>query len=113
MRIIAWRYVCILRHPTLKICLRWIRIPIFALDRIIFELPPEPDPPWFGGEGIRPELAHDLKVLATIDVLAQTLSDGHKKATLEFVQTQFDALKLPEGLAITTDRDLQQGAKSS
>ena len=111
--IIAWRYICLLRDPITKRCLRWIRIPIIVWVRVPLELPPRPDPPWLGAEGIRPELAHDLQVLATIDVLAQTMSEGHKKAALDFVQKQFDAMKLPEGMEFVSDRDLQGGDTKS
>ncbi|SDR03050.1 hypothetical protein SAMN05428982_2966 [Pseudoxanthomonas sp. CF385] len=104
--IIAWRYICIFRHPITKICLKWIRIPIIVWVEPFFEFPPRREPPWFGGEGIRPELARDLQILATIDALAQTLSEGRQKALLQTVQAQFDAIELPDGLSITSDRDL-------
>ncbi|MEL1265691.1 hypothetical protein [Pseudoxanthomonas putridarboris] len=107
MRIIGWRYICLFRDPVTRICLWVIKIPIFVLVKPIFE-PPSPDPPWLLGEGIRPELTHDLQVLATIDALAQTLSEGPQKALLESVQGQFDALKLPEGMKVLSQRDLQE-----
>jgi hypothetical protein len=110
--IIAWRWICIFRDPRTRRCLRWIRIPIIVWFERFFELPPRPDPPWLRGVEIRPELAHDLQVLATIDALAQTLSEGPQKAMLESVQKQFDALDLPEDMKILSDRDLDSEAKS-
>ena len=110
---IVWRYICIFRDPITRRCLRWIRIPIIIWVYPYFEFPPRPDP-WFGGERIRPELAHDLQVLATIDALAQTLSEGLQKPLLEAVQLQFDNVKLPEGMELASPRDLEEGgAKSS
>ena len=109
MRIIGWRYICLRRNPITRQCTWWIRIPIFVFDRIIVELPPRPDPPWLGGEGIGPELSHDLQVLATIDVLAQTMSEGRKQAALDWVQAQFEGLKLPEGMEVVSERDVQRG----
>ena len=105
---IAWRYICLLRDPVSKRCLFWIRIPIIIWwDTIIFG-PPRPDPPpWIAGEKIRPELARDLQVLATIDALAQTLSDERRKVAMDFVQKQFDAIELPEGMSMLSERDLQ------
>ena len=102
--IIGWRYLCILKIG--RRCILWIRIPIIVWLERPFE-PPRPDPPWLQGEKIRPELAHDLQVLATIDALAQTLSETHRKATLHFVQTLFDALELPEGMSVLSEQDLK------
>jgi len=103
---IVWRYICLIRHPVTKRCLRWIRIPILIWwERIIFD-PPRPDPPWLAGEEIRPELARDLQILATIDALAQTLSDERKKGVMEFMQKQFDAIQLPDGMSVASEQDL-------
>lgn len=104
--IIAWRYICIFRHPVNKQCLLWIRIPIIVWFERIFERP-RPDPPWLAGVDLRPEIAHDLQVLATIDALAQTLSDDRKKGMLEFMQKQFDSVELPEGMKILSEQDLR------
>lgn len=110
---IVWRYICIFRDPITRRCRRWIRIPIIIWVYPFFEIPPRPDP-WLGGEHIRPELAHDLQVLATIDALAQSLSEGLQKPLLAAVQVQFDSLKLPEGMEIASGRELQNDdAKSS
>jgi len=99
MIIIAWRYIC-LHHLQSHKHLWCFRIPVLVQVRDI-PLPPEPDPlSWLQGERIRPELAHDLSVLATIDVLAQTLSGSHRKHMLDAVQKQFDDLKLPEGMSV-------------
>ena len=68
--------------------------------------PPRPDPPWLAGEEIRPELARDLQILATIDALAQTLSDERKKGVMEFMQKQFDAIQLPDGMSVASEQDL-------
>lgn len=109
--IIAWRWICIYVDPRTRRCLRWIRIPIIVwIERFLLELPPRPDPPWLRGEGIRPELAHDLQVLATIDALAQTLSERHQKGVLDAVQRQFDALELPENMKVLSDHDLKGDA---
>ena len=105
---IAWRYICLLRDPVTHRCRFWIRIPILSWWETIIFGPPRPDPPpWLAGEKIRPELAHDLQVLATIDALAQSLSEERRKVALAFVQAQFDAIALPEGMSVLSERDLQ------
>ena len=108
MRIVFWRYICVIRDPHTGRCVWWLRIPyIIWIDRYLLE-PPKPDPPpWLGGEKIRPEVAHDLQVLATMEALAQTLSDERKKSVLEYMQKQFDAIELPDGMSVVSDRDLQ------
>ena len=109
---IRWRYICLFRDPITRRCYRWIRIPIIVWVYPFFEVPPRPDP-WFGGKGLRPELAHDLQVLATIDALAQTLSEGLQKPLQDVLQRQFDGLELPEGMELAGERDLQDGEATS
>lgn len=104
MRII-WRYICYMYDPVRRRCLWWMKIPIIIDVRF---WPPEP-PPWLGGEKIRPELAQDLQVLATIDALAQTLSGKTREAALEWVQGQFDALEMPENMRVVSEQSLKEG----
>jgi hypothetical protein len=114
MIIIGWRIVCFRPRSDITVFRRCIRIPIIVWVGRDFELPSPPEPPWLLGEDITPELAHDLRALATIDALAQTLSDAHKKAMLDAVQKQFDAVKLPDGMEIPSHREMQAAsAKSS
>ena len=105
---IVWRYICLIRDPVTKRCLFWIRIPLLILWETIILGPPRPDPPpWLAGEKIRPELAHDLQVLATMDALAQSLSEERRSVALKFMQSQFDAIELPDGMSILSEHDVR------
>jgi hypothetical protein len=64
---------------------------------------------WIGGKGIRPELAHDLRVLATINALAETMSERPREAAHKFLRTQIEDLELPEDLHIAFDDGVEPG----
>ena len=105
MRIKFWRWVCIIKDPHTGICVWKLRIPyIIWLERYLQEPPKPGPPPWLRGEKLRPEVAHDLQVLATIEALAQTLSDERSNGVLEFMQKQFDEIELPEGMSVLSEK---------
>lgn len=110
MIIRRWRWICVCWSKPLGRCTRWVLIPWFYYIRDILVEHKPPEPPWLGGE-IRPELAHDLRVLATIEALAQALSEPLQKHMLEAVDKQFNALELPEGMEIKSAAEAPHSAK--
>lgn len=80
---------------------RWPPINPLGLDDL--KAGPIPEP-WLFGDGIRPEAAHDLQALASIHVLADSLSKGSKQAVQDVLQKQIGSIPLPEGLKVDFSR---------
>lgn len=106
MRIVGRFKLCVKRHPITKICLRWIWIPIYTFIEWPVEpirTKPEPNPPWLEGADITRELAQDLQAIATMDVIASTMSEGRRGAVMEFLESQMKSIDLPEELHIDAE----------
>lgn len=109
--------LCVMRDLDRR-CLRWVTIPLFYWVGRTF---PPPNPlmptedqgslpdPWLGGKGIRPELAHDLRVLATMNALAETMSERPREAAHKFLRTQIEGLELPDDLHVAFDDGVEPG----